>query len=32
VGDRRRQAAFDEALRARGFAVVVTAGDAAASI
>ena len=31
VGDRRRQAAFDESLRARGFAVVVTTELAAAS-
>ncbi len=31
VGDRRRQAAFDETLRARGFAVVVAAEPAAAS-
>jgi class 3 adenylate cyclase/tetratricopeptide (TPR) repeat protein len=31
VGDRRRQAAFDETLRARGFAVVVAAEGAAAS-
>jgi hypothetical protein len=31
VGDRRRQAAFDETLRARGFAVVVATEHAAAS-
>ena len=31
VGDRRRQAAFDESLRARGFAVVVATEPAAAS-
>jgi GTP cyclohydrolase I len=31
VGERRRQAAFDETLRARGFAVVVEAEHAAAA-